>query len=80
MDDAVAKSLISENLRAILRERGISCRELARLTGDPSMTVNDAVNGRRMPGAGLLKRMATALEVPVDDLYELRAEKTPALA
>lgn len=66
IQDSEAKANISANLKRLLGEAGISQRELARQTGDPIMTINDVVNGRNMPGAGLIARIAEALDVSTD--------------
>lgn len=66
LKDSEAKSNVASNLKRLLGECGISQRELSRKTGDPIMTINDVVNGRTMPGAGILARIAEALSVSVD--------------
>ena len=61
-------------LKEYLAEHGISMYSLAMKSGVPYSTVNDLVNGRieiEQCRAGILKRLADALSVTMDDLYRL---------
>jgi transcriptional regulator with XRE-family HTH domain len=71
----LAKSIISANLEALLEARGLTVSDLARKTKDGVMTVHNAVHGVHCPGAGLLKRLADALDVTTDDLYDAELPK-----
>ena len=67
---------LSEGLEALLEERGMSIRELARRTGTtPShlSRVLREVDGKRS-SASLARRVAVALELPVDHFAEARIE------
>lgn len=72
MNDDLARILLTTNIERLLRERNWSQRRLARETGDPVMSIHNVVSGRHLPTAGLLVRIADALESRLDDLFEAR--------
>ena len=59
---------LSERIREEMERAGISQRQLSKITGDPLMTINNTVNGRNMPGSGVLSRIAEALGTSADYL------------
>ena len=75
VNDQTARAILSENLQKILLAKKWSVRKLARETEDPVMTVHNAVKGQSLPTAGVLYRIAEALDVAVDDLFVV-AKKT----
>lgn len=80
VNDEIALAVLSANLQRELEARGWSIRELARKTGDPVMTIHNAVSGRNLPKVGVVVRVADVLGLPVDALFEARAKKTAATA
>ena len=61
-------------LKEYLAERGKSMYSLAEESGIPYSTVNDLANGRieiQNCRAGILRKLAEALSVSMDDLYDL---------
>jgi transcriptional regulator with XRE-family HTH domain len=63
-----AKANISANVRRILKARGMTVMNLAKLTKEPQNSVYRVVRGDNEPGAVLLARIAEALDVSVDRL------------
>lgn len=72
MNDDTARAVLTDNLQALLREKNISVRQLAKQVGDPLMTIHNAVAGSSLPRAGILVRIADALQVSVDSLFDSR--------
>jgi len=74
MDEVLTKidalSVVSANLRHAMARASIGVRELARRSGNEAMTVSRIVNGRNMPAADALARMAEVLEISLDSLFE----------
>ena len=66
--DEEVKRHLAVNLTRILDERKLTRTELARRTGDPLMTISTACAGKCVPGAGIVARIAEALDVDVDRL------------
>lgn len=75
--DEVAMAVLAQNLKAALDARDMSQRELSRSTGDPIMTINDIVNAKSLPRIGVVVRIADALGLSIDELFEAR-KKSPA--
>lgn len=59
----------SGNLCRIRKEKGVSQIELAKLAGMTQRDISMLENGR-VPNIYTLKRIATALDCPVDDLLK----------
>lgn len=59
---------VAEQVRRLLDERGISGRELARLTGIPQRTIAKKVAGQHPFDLDDLAKIAAALGVDVTDL------------
>ena len=68
MTDTEAKANFSANVRRLLAGQGHSIYWLMVATGDTINRTYSAVNGRTAATAGLLMRVASALEVSVEDL------------
>lgn len=49
---------------------GLTQKELAELAGVQRETVNHAERGKHLPGAETLARIARALDVPIDSLFD----------
>jgi transcriptional regulator with XRE-family HTH domain len=76
MSDEMAKRVLAANIQARLATLGMSQRALARETGDALMTINGVVRGQHMPGAGLLTRIADALDTSIEGLLTPRKRKS----
>lgn len=74
VSDDEARELIAMNLARLRGEMSYS--ELGRRCGSSAGAVRDIETMRRMPGAGMLTRLADALEVDISEL--LKAKKLPA--
>ena len=74
MDNVLTKqdalTVVSDNLRHAMAARGISLRELARLSDNEPMTISRLINRRNMPAADALARMAEALKISLDSLFD----------
>lgn len=66
--DEQALDNLSRNLKQTLADREMSQADLARITGDGEMNISRYVRGIQMPGAGVLARLAEALDVTADEL------------
>jgi transcriptional regulator with XRE-family HTH domain len=64
------------HLRAIRKERGLSLRALAQLSGLSPNTISLVERGVTSPSVSTLHRLATALAVPITALLEEPAERT----
>ena len=68
--DADVKVYIAANVRWLLERMDRTPYWLAKQTGEWQSTIGNVLHARNVPGAGLLKRIADALEIRVDDLYD----------
>lgn len=68
VDDELAKRVIAANVQRLLLKKGLSGRQLADMTGDTPMRINDLIRGRHTPGIGVVTRVAAALDTSVDFL------------
>jgi transcriptional regulator with XRE-family HTH domain len=66
-DEEVAKN-IGENVSRLIDERGLSQSELARMTGQTQAAISLICAGKRLPGSGVLARIAEAFDVSMDRL------------
>ena len=73
MNDTQTREVLSRNLKRAIRAKGWSMRRLSIECGDPAMSICNITLGRSLPKAGLLFRMAKALDVSVDSLFEVRS-------
>lgn len=69
---------LAKNIRRVMDAKGVSGNKLAALVKRPTMTINDLVNGRTVPGADLVFAVADALGVSADDLRGKRTSKKTA--
>ena len=74
VSDDQTKNNIAENLRRILESRGLEQKFLADATGENQMTISRIVRGKNVPGAGVLARIAEALDVSIDRLVQAPPE------
>ena len=78
MNDKMARSVLRTNLEILLDSKGWTVSDLQRATKDPMMTLHNIVNGRNLPRAGILLRIAKAFGVTIDDLFDTDlAKKLP---
>ena len=63
-------------LRSVRSARGISTRELARISGVSQGAISDLERGRRVAGKGLLTKLAKALELDLAEVFA-RSGKLP---
>lgn len=64
------KSIIGENVKAILQERGLKQRPVAKKAGYSEQTFNNMLNGRKVITDVDVLNLATALEVTPNELFE----------
>ena len=64
------KQIFSENLEAILREKGMSQRQLAIDSGVSAAMISDYINKRQIPGIPAAINMAYALDMDVGELID----------
>lgn len=62
----------ADNLRRIMRDRGMTQAELGRMVGISQGNVSMYVTGRREPRATYILRIATALGVTTDELLGVK--------
>ncbi len=61
---------LGDNIRRIMKSRGMTQRQLAKATGATEAKMSNYVNGKRDMGIRSLMRICEALECGVDDLLE----------
>ena len=67
--DVLKRILLGENPTRVVREwRGMTAAELARRAGLHRVQVHDIESGKRVGSVKTLRRIAEALDVPMDDL------------
>lgn len=66
---------LSNSLKELRAERGLTQAELAALVGVTRKTVNTVENGVFVPSTILALRLARALEVKVEDLFRLEEQR-----
>ncbi len=77
MTDNEAQLTIAYNVRKFRGKRSLS--EIGRLAHTSAGAVNDIEQNGRMPGAGLISRLADALGVGIEDLLKkMRKSKQSA--
>lgn len=62
------KIRLKRNVPALMEMRGLTQRELAKLTGDSDTQVSRVVKGQHVPNVAFLCRIAEAMECSLDDL------------
>lgn len=68
LTDNEVRDNIAANVRRILHDRGWSQSELARRAGENPMIISRICRGNHVPHAGIVCRVAEALDVTVDRL------------
>jgi mRNA interferase RelE/StbE len=67
--DALRRIVTGENPTRVIREwRGLTAAELARRAGIHRVQLHDIESGKRVGSVETLRRLAEALDVPLDDL------------
>ncbi|PGL88601.1 hypothetical protein CN926_00945, partial [Bacillus thuringiensis] len=74
-DDIMAKKM-SENIKAIMKRKGLRQTDLSDKTGIKRSTVSNYVNGKTIIPMVALQRIANALGVTKSELVELDESKT----
>lgn len=75
MSDKTTLKNIAKNLRRLLADNGISQNGLARDIEESPTRINQYVQGKKMPGAGVLSRIAERFSVTTDEIIGLRTAK-----
>lgn len=57
-------------LGEIMYRKNLSVRQVSKLTGVPSSTINDIMNGRYAPRIDTLEQIAKGLKIHITDLFE----------
>lgn len=70
MRQAEWKRIFSANLIDILKEKGMTQRQLARDSGVSIGMISDYINGQRVPGIIPVINMAYALDMDVGELVD----------
>ena len=60
--------MVGKKIREIRKEKGLSMRELARLSTVSSSTMSDIENERINPSIATLDKIAQALNVPIENI------------
>lgn len=60
--------MIGENIKRLMKENGYTQMELALRSGCKQGSISSYVNNKQMPGMKILKNLAIALGVTVDEL------------
>jgi transcriptional regulator with XRE-family HTH domain len=67
---------LGENIRQILHDKWMSQAELARATGVDCTTISKLISGSRSnPSLEIVKKIANALDVTVDELISDKKEE-----
>lgn len=72
------KARLKRNVTALMKSRGVSQRDLAKLTGDSDTQISRVVNGQHVPNCAFLCRIAEALECTLDDLCSKQVKELAA--
>lgn len=57
-------------LGEIMYNKNLSVRQVSRLTGVPTSSLNDIMNGKSSPRLDTLEKIAIGLKIHISDLYE----------
>ncbi len=76
MEDSTPFIDIGTRLRGLREERGISMRELSRMSGISPNTLSMIERRKTSPSVSTLYKLADALEVPITAFFRLQPEKT----
>ncbi len=75
MTDKAAQLAVSRNVARLRSQQKLSLSEAGRRAHTSAGAINDIEKNGRMPGAGLLTRLAKAFDVPIDELFK-KSKKT----
>lgn len=64
------KNIFGDNLDAILKEKGMTQRQLSKDSGVSASMISDYINGQRIPSVTAAINMAYALDVDVNELID----------
>ena len=62
---------VGDNLRDILKEYGMTQRQLAEETGLTEATISNYINKRKIPSMRAIVNIANALDISTDELINL---------
>lgn len=68
MSDDETKHNIAANIRRLLAVRNLSQNGLAHAIGESPTRINQYTQGKKMPGAGVLTRIAEELKASLEEL------------
>ena len=74
--DDEAKLAIAVNVKRRMGELGISQADLARATGENEVRISSVVRAVHLPSGGFLARIAEALRVSIDELFDTPPKKS----
>lgn len=72
MTDEDAQGVIARNVSRLRTDRNLSLGEVGRRAQTSAGAIRDIEQNGRMPGAGLLTRLAEAFDVSIDELFVTR--------
>lgn len=61
--------MLGENLKTIMKEKGVTSKELAERVGVSQVHISYILNNKRDPSIDLLEKIANVLNVSVSDFY-----------
>ena len=70
LSDSDVRANLSENIRRLLADRGWNQSHLSRLAGENHATISRIINGKQMPTAGIVARIAEAFDASADRLLQ----------
>lgn len=73
------KTAFAKQLKTLLDEKGMRQRDLAEKTGLHEVTISQFCHGERVPKGNTLQKIAEALNVSADELFENTQPKEAAV-
>ena len=70
------KMVLATNIKSIIKEKGISQKELADKVNTTETSISRYISGSRMPKATTLRAIAKVLGVTMDSLMERRTDES----
>ena len=67
-------------IKDVLKEKKVTVVSLAGMIGIAQPSMSNIVNGKSMPSLETLERIASALEVPITELFEQPKTETASLS
>ena len=68
--------MLTLRIKEICRDKGITLNDLAEKIGVSQPSISDIATGRQKPSFDTLEELATALDVPVTELFDTQKEGT----